>query len=454
MANWTDKMKEALQAGRSGQYAKKSPYERFGFKKDPFQLKIINDDTVPLVIREDVLVDFAVRIGNAIRLFEENSSSPFRHLLTHGLRGSGKTTVALHFVNEWTEIGFQDYETKYTSVSSWRNPDELPEIYSTSTQTLQSYSRFLSEVQAVSKPLILFIDDLDFTVNGTAAIPRINDFLNDIESRAPFGVILIGFINSLTLSIVSEPHTVADTRSFFDNFKPVYFRTFLPNFNPEHFFIPVFSKSEIENLLKQRLHSAHRSDDLFSIKAFDTIADYSMGLPIIALKIASACLDELIIREADRITRRVVKGVVNQFGYQQAISLIESMINEDKEETSSILTPKRRDIISSILEHQIREYFFFPPTKMEGLRSSFLADFFGVNLSTMNYHIKPLTSTEPFPILETKDDDTDARSKIFKVNLESPMASAVEILTVRHKLQHDRYNVTPQSISIHRREAE
>ena len=125
---------------------------------------------------------------------------------------------------------------------------------------------------------------------------------------------------------------------------------------------------------------------------------------------------------------------------------------DEKEETTSILTPKRREIISVILEHQIRENFFFPPTKMEGLRSSFLADFFGVNLSTMNYHIKPLTSTKPDPILETKDDDTDARSKIFTVNLESPMATAVEILTIQHKLQHEKYNVTTQSILIQRRD--
>ena len=35
MADVTDKIKEALQAGRSGQVSRKTPYERFGFQQNP-----------------------------------------------------------------------------------------------------------------------------------------------------------------------------------------------------------------------------------------------------------------------------------------------------------------------------------------------------------------------------------------------------------------------------------
>jgi hypothetical protein len=71
----------------------------------------------------------------------------------------------------------------------------------------------------------------------------------------------------------------------------------------------------------------------------------------------------------------------------------------------------------------------------------------------MNYHIKFLTET-PNRILESKTDTHDARSKIFYVDWESPIASAVEILTVYHKLKPDKYNVTSQAILLPRRENE
>jgi hypothetical protein len=192
--------------------------------------------------------------------------------------------------------------------------------------------------------------------------------------------------------------------------------------------------------------------DLFSTKALDVIADYSMGLPPIALKIATACLNELIIQNLEKTTASVVNSVVNQMGFQNAVALIESMDKDEEEDPITILTPKRRDIITAILGHQIREHFFFPATGVDGLRSSDLAEFFGVNLSTMNYHIKPLTQTTPLPILEAKDDVHDARSKIFCVNWDSPIATAVEILTVQYKLRQERFNVKDQSILIQRRE--
>ncbi|MHA1444749.1 MAG: hypothetical protein ACTSR4_08390, partial [Candidatus Hodarchaeales archaeon] len=102
---------------------------------------------------------------------------------------------------------------------------------------------------------------------------------------------------------------------------------------------------------------------------------------------------------------------------------------------------------------QYRDRFFYPKKHLAGLRSSDLARFIDVNLSTMNYHIKFLTES-PNRILESKTDAHDARSKIFYVEWESPIASAVEILTVYHKLQSDKYNVTPQAILLSRRETD
>jgi hypothetical protein len=437
MTKLEDKIKEALKAGRSGQLAKKTPFERFGFPQDPFQQKVDPNSPDFYVAREEVLLDFAIQVGNAIRLFEEDPLSPFRHLLAHGLRGSGKSHLARHFDREWDNIGFQDYVTIYADLSIWREPME--DQFSSSTKTIETYESFLNDIKLVDKPLIIFIDDLDFTITGTPAIPRIRQFMDDIETRAENGVIIIGFVNSVALTVLLEAN------------QKILARNFLSYFNPEYFFFPVFSKTEIRRLITQRLSIARNPMDLFSAKAIETVANYSLGIPTVALQLASDCLEEIIIQDIDKVTARVVNAVISRKGYNETVELVESIDKETSEETTSLLTPKRRDIIAAILGHQLQERFFFPATGVDGLRSSDLADLFAVNLSTMNYHIKPLTSTLPIPILEAKDDVYDARSKIFYVNWNSHMAHALEIITVYQRLKQKKYHIDPSTIFLSRR---
>ncbi len=150
----TNKIKEALQAGFSGQTDLENPYKRLGLPTNPFQHKLAESDEHSVVIREDVLIGFAKQIGYAIRLFEGDPSSPFRHLLTHGLRGCGKTTSILHFTDQWSEIGFRNYQIIYENLSNWIEPSEFRETYSASNKSLKTYKRFLNDIANVSKPLI------------------------------------------------------------------------------------------------------------------------------------------------------------------------------------------------------------------------------------------------------------------------------------------------------------
>ncbi|MFX1518222.1 MAG: hypothetical protein ACFFC6_18140 [Promethearchaeota archaeon] len=261
----------------------------------------------------------------------------------------------------------------------------------------------------------------------------------DIETRAEHGVIIIGFVNSIALSVLMEAN------------QKVLARDFLSYFNPEYFFFPVFSKTEIRRLITQRLSVARNPQDLFSAKAIEMVANYSLGIPTVALQLATDCLDEIIIQDINKVTAHIVSAVVGREGYNIAEELVESIDKDTSEETSMLLTPKRRDIIAAILGHQLQERFFFPATGVDGLRSSDLADFFAVNLSTMNYHIKPLTSSLPIPILEAKDDVHDARSKIFYVNWNSHMAHALEIITVYQRLKQEKYHIQPKNIFLSRR---
>lgn len=435
----TDKLKKALEAGRSGKFAKKTPYERFGFTQNPFRLDIDPDNPDFQIARVDVLLNFAGQIGNAIHIFEEDPVAQFRHLLTHGLRGCGKSSLARHFDRVSDQIGVQDYETIYTDLENWREPFEVQE-FGSSSKTLETYEKFLLKITLVEKPLIIFIDSLDYTITGTPAIPRVKDFIADIESRAHHGVIIIGFINSLTLSVLleSEQHILA--------------RAFLPFFYPEHFFFPIFSKAEIRKLITSRLSVSRSPTDLFSAKSIEKIANFSLGIPTVALNLATACLNELIVQNTDRVTTDIINTVITQNGFNEIVHLVESIDKDSVDETSNLMTPKRKEIIAIILGHQISELFFFPPTRNEGLRSSDLAELFGVNLSTMNYHLKPLTSSLPVPILEAKDDAHDARSKIFCINWDSPMSNALEIITVFQQLKHEKYHVKPTSILLSRRD--
>lgn len=439
MSDLADKIKEALKAGRSGQGTRTTLLERFGFKSDPFQLKFDPEADKPFIPREDVLIDFAKQLGYVIGLFEDDPSTPFRHLLMHGVHGIGKTTLALHFVEERETYGLQDFSTIYANLSNWRDPDTVREEFSVSNRTLQTYQRFLEDLKATDNPVIIFVDDFDYTITGTAAIPRMRRFLADIDSHAPNGFIIVGLVSSLTLTVLAEPDYINTARTFY------------ANFNPDIFFFPVFSKSEIRRLLTYRLRDVRRSTNIFSVKSLDTIANYSMGIPTTALRIASACLNELIVQNLDQVTSSVVQDIVEQAGFQQGVSLLESTEHETDDETVNILTHKRREIIASLLEHQTREKYFYPPTKIEGLRISDLAQLFGVNLSTMNYHIKPLTHTTPIPILETIT-ISDGRSKLFRIDKNSPLATALELITIYFKLQPERYHVDSESIQITQRE--
>lgn len=448
MSKLAEKLREALKAGRSGQVDAKSPFERFGFSHDPFLMKVDPSDPAFLVAREDVLLNFARQVGNAIRLFEEDSRTPFRHLLVHGLQGCGKSFLARHFNREWDQIGFQDYDTLYADLSIWREPLEIQESLDSPTQTFQTYEQFLRQITLVEKPLIIFVDSLDYTITGTAAIPRFREFLADILRQAQYGVIIIGFMQSLTLAVLSEADYVSTSHSLF------------AYFNPQFFFFPVFSKSEITQLLTQRIKLARSPIEVFTPRVIEIIADHSLGIPTVALQLASDCLHELVVHDLNKATVRTLEPLIRRLGYDAVVQLVNSLdSNSDEEEITSLITPKRREIIALILCQQHRERFFFPTTGEDGLRSTFLARELGVNLSTMHYHLKPLTSTFPLPILETIDDVHDARSKIFTVNWKSPiprwksyLASVLEILTVYHRLSPRKYDIKPSTILLARRE--
>jgi hypothetical protein len=391
-------------------------------------------------VREDVLVDFAVKLGNAIRLFEQDQNSRFRHFLVHGLRGGGKSCLAQQFHRDWANFGFNEFQTLYSCLSKWSDPTELTGPYDASKSTLATYEQFLDKIRRIDKALIVLLDDIDFMITGNPAIPRLSQFMQEIEDAAPHGVILIGFLGSLTLAVLLELDQQRNARDFYSCF------------SPDHFFYPVFSINEIRRLVQRRLHVVRRPTDLFSSRAIDLIASNSLGLPAVALRLATACLDELIIQDEEKVTAAVVNFVIKHLGYEAGVKMIEVLDTPVDEEVISFLSLKRREIIASILDHQTGERFFFPPTEVDGLRSSDLADQFAVNLSTMNYHLKPLTSSLPIPILRTKDDAHDGRSKIYYVDWKSPVTAAAEIITVFHRLTQERFHIAPEALLITRRE--
>ena len=228
-------------------------------------------------------------------------------------------------------------------------------------------------------------------------------------------------------------------------------------FHPEYFFVPVFSRAEIRRVIVSRLRAIKtiKPLDLFSTKALELIADYSLGIPRIALMLATNCLDQLIADNTDRVTVHIAKKVVMSSGFGLATDIVGSIVEKDEEtfitDVVSLLTPKRWDIIANVFGHQLREKYFFPPMETTGLRSSDLAELFGVNLSTMNYHLKPLTTTQPVPLLRTKDDLTDARSKIFYVDWDSAITMALETVVVYNNLLQKKYRIETANILVSQR---
>ncbi len=434
-----DKIAQKLRAARSGEISIKSPYERLGFSGDPFLIDVDLNDPKYLVEREDVFLQFAERLGLAIHAFEEDRDSNFRHLLSHGLLGTGKSSLALHFVKNSKYFGFGDFEVIYTDLDTWKADLEVRNQYDNPSTSLEKFDNFLRNLAPITKPVIIFIDNMDRMVVGGPEIPRAREFFAEVKLHATHGFIVIGFILSMTLSVLQETDEQAQARAF------------LTFFNPGHFFFPVFSKYEIQELLLQRLNIVKRPVGIFTPNALTLIADYSFGVPRVALNLASDCLNHIIVEGLDRVTSKTVKDVLNNSGYNLATRIVESITREEENELTVLLTSKRREIVSKVLGHQLRERFFFPPTEMDGLRSSDLAEHFGVNLSTMNYHLKPLSKTYPVPLLRTKDDLTDARSKIFYIDWQTHIATALEIIVIYQRLAADKYNIKPETILISQR---
>jgi hypothetical protein len=55
MTDLAEKLKEALEKGRSGQFVRENPYERLGLKENPFHPKFNPNNEDVFIVREDVL---------------------------------------------------------------------------------------------------------------------------------------------------------------------------------------------------------------------------------------------------------------------------------------------------------------------------------------------------------------------------------------------------------------
>ncbi|WP_455140185.1 hypothetical protein [Candidatus Hodarchaeum mangrovi] len=434
------KLRDDLRRSSSGQLHRKSSYELFGFERDPFLSPRDLFGENLFIERDMVLSDLVKTLGACcFSHFQADSSSPFRHLLLHGLRGSGKSSMVQFLTRNWDQIDLHGFKSVYVDLFSWQAPFNLDgEILSSDASPI-NYDRFLTSLASFTTPIILFVDGIDLTLTGSFAIPRLSELFQALNSRLPHGFIFVGLMSSLGLASLSPD-----------------LRQYLFSYFSDFFFYPVFSRLELRDLLLKRMAGARSPFELFSSKTLDLIIENSFGLPHLALFLAKVCLDRLILLKrfegTDKLTASLTSRILEEYHFSVAKQLIESIDSEDESDSFiAMLTPKRKEILAAVLFEQYRARNFFSDARVDGLRNSELADMFLVNLSTMNYHLKPLLLSK---LLSEGKHPQDYRSKLLTFEWDSPIAFAAEIFIVYHHLRDKVFALEPAALLLSRRTEE
>jgi DNA-binding transcriptional ArsR family regulator len=272
------------------------PYSALGFTEDPFDDHLPVREPNALVGREAELSRIPEELG-----FCAASKS---HLLLVSPKGAGTTTllkILVRLLNK--SFGKQEFAYYFSG-------DEFPTIAPSDNQDDSSEGeeedRFMQ-----------FLDKHDFAMTRVLVFDNLRSMISNFDIRmdqmksldnAPTIVVAVDTSNYLWLQTNSPSLASSFSRTIW---------------------IQPLSQEKIEELLVKRIRMFKDSLSPFDEKSVIAIAQYSLGLPGVAIQLAKLCMKSCSEMDMVMITTDLVMRIVELHGYDVGVKVLKMEIRFD-----------------------------------------------------------------------------------------------------------------------------
>ncbi|MHA2368813.1 MAG: hypothetical protein ACXADX_08335, partial [Candidatus Hodarchaeales archaeon] len=298
------------------------PFTILNLQKDPFasDLPLINEKTY--YADANLIADLVSRIGAASREhFKEDSSNETFNLLLTGPTGVGKSLFAKMTARTLSNMDDLPGVGKCTSTvldtGAWtRTPIANEDLRRVAN--LKAYEEWLSQIESSESPeyqvvrdsAILFIDNISFASGFGLGLPPAERLMQDLEAYLERKPLIVGVLNTVELLFLRSQTSAASVNDFLQLFQSRPLR------------LPLFSSKAIYQMLQLRLEAVASVSNPFPNEALEKIANSSLGLPELAMKLSRECMHEAGTWNEETIGSQMVQKLITNNGYTTNITML------------------------------------------------------------------------------------------------------------------------------------
>jgi DNA-binding transcriptional ArsR family regulator len=392
--NFSDSIIDSFNKGSRNGILASNLFEQFGFTFNPF-------DTNNVIGNSDLIID---KVKNIINKLAERLGACYqsqKSLLIVSPKGAGRTSIlkllnaTLNRVFDKNFSSYVDASSKWSGFSFKEEAENEGHQDSDGDDRIDNFQKWMREID-FSKTKIILVDDAD------AFITNVSQYMSAVKFE---------HLEVPTMVFCSSPTTyslITKTELFLEIFGDI-------------FWIMPLEREDIKQILLKSIEGAAASSknnnytSPFEDSAIDKIADYSLGLPGEAARLAYLCLKNAYQIGVSKINVKLVEQIAVNEGFDAAQKLLRKEIKLDGTKYKVAL--------------EILTQFFRQGHNVE--RTFIISRFSEMASSTLSYHLKDLTNSG---ILKQER----IGYKVFYV-ISRPVRSALEIMTLP-SLEADDHN--------------
>jgi DNA-binding transcriptional ArsR family regulator len=336
---------EAFKRGSRKGLAASNLFESFGLASSPFDTNLlINNPTLITDKTKNLVNNLAERIGAC---YQSQTS-----ILVVSPEGAGRTTV-LKLLNATLNKGLDKNFSSYIHApNEWSglslkkgNEDDGEE------ERTDNFQRWMKEIDFY-KTRIVLIDDAD------AFVPVVNQYMNALKFEQLQVPTMVFCVTPTTQAHISKS----------DVLKEIF---------ADIFWIMPFDKHDIREMLVKSIDAVKGNASPFEDSAIDKIADYCLGLPGAAVRLALVCLKSAYQIGISKVNKTLVERVALNEGFDLSLQLLKKEIKLDGTKYNVAI--------------EILSQFFIRGGNVE--RTTVLSRFSDMATSTLSYHLKDLINS-------------------------------------------------------------
>ncbi|MFQ5979424.1 MAG: hypothetical protein ACE5OZ_14945 [Candidatus Heimdallarchaeota archaeon] len=404
------------------------PFTILNLQMDPFAADLPLKDEKTYFADPNLIADLVGRIGAASREhFKEGPSGDTYNLLLTGPTGVGKSLFAKMTAKTLSTMDVLPGVGKCTSTvldaANWSRTATINEN-ERELANYKAYEEWLSKIesgktlenQAIKDSAILFIDNISLTSGFGLGLPAIERLLQDLETYSERKSLIVGLLNTAELLFFRSQAGDASVNEF------------LQLFQPRPLKLPLFPLNAIRQMLRLRLKAVISISNPFPDDIVAKIANNSLGLPKLAMKLGRECMHEAVTWNEDTVSSEMIQKLIIDQGFDTANTMLQGEFSgkSTDDRKSPFLSRKKREILRAILFNDIK-FQLTGNREYRGTTSTQLADILNRELSTISYHIRGLTTEwKPHPFLISQRDEADSRST--RYFLVPPLRNLVELM--------------------------